>query len=505
MSLRVYNTLTRTKELFEPVQPGKVGIYLCGPTVYKPAHIGHAVGPIVFDAIKRYLTYKGFDVTWVVNITDVDDKLIAEAAAQQTTVTELADRVTRQYLEGLAALDIRSIDHMPKVSEHIADIVALIQRLIDQGFAYVADGGDVYFDVAAAKDYGKLSGRDPDEQLETSREGLHEDGKRHRGDFGLWKAAKPDEPPEVRFDSPWGPGRPGWHIECSAMSMKYLGETMDIHGGGMDLVFPHHENEIVQSECATGKPFARYWLHNGLTRVRTKAGGAAKMSKSLGNVMDLADLLGRYDPEVIRLFVLSTHYRRPIDFSAEALDATARGMETFVRLFERLGRFAEGDLFEQGSRLERLVDLAGDSEPQREFIQRMLDTRLKVLESMDDDFNTAAAIGVLYEQAGEINRFVDRFRLDTTSDDAGRQIAVAAGRSLIGSARIIGLFERSPLARRAPQTDARVDELMQLLIDLRAEARKQKNFPLADAIRQKLGALGITLDDRPDGTTWRRG
>src|SRR4051812_48672291 len=268
MSLRVYNTLTKQKELFEPVRPGKVGIYLCGPTVYKPPHIGHMVGPVIFDAIKRYLLYKGYEVTWVVNVTDVDDKLIDAAAKLNTNMADLASRHTQDYFEALQLLGVEGIDRFPKASEHMAEIINTTQRLIEKGVAYAADG-NVWFDVARDPDYGKLSKRKVDEQESGTRE-LAGSGKRNPADFALWKAAKPGEP---AWESPWGKGRPGWHIECSAMSMRYLGETFDIHGGGMDLMFPHHENELAQSESATGKPFVKYWMHNGLTRVRTKAKG----------------------------------------------------------------------------------------------------------------------------------------------------------------------------------------------------------------------------------------
>src|SRR4051794_3616127 len=268
MSLRVYNTLSKQKELFEPVKPGKVGVYVCGPTVYKPPHIGHMVGPVIFDAVKRYLVFKGFEVTWVVNITDVDDKLIDAARQQDTTVADLAERYTREYLECLAAFGVDTVDRYPKASEHMEEIVAMVQRLVEKGFAYAADG-NVWFDVTKDEDYGKLSHRRPEEQEAGSR-ALEGAGKRNPADFALWKSAKPGEP---MWDSPWGKGRPGWHIECSAMSIKYLGETFDIHGGGMDLLFPHHENELAQSESCTGKTFVKYWMHNGLTRIKTKVAG----------------------------------------------------------------------------------------------------------------------------------------------------------------------------------------------------------------------------------------
>src|SRR5256714_797223 len=327
MSLRVYNTLSKEKEIFSPVRPGKVGIYLCGPTVYKSPHIGHMVGPVVFDAIKRYLQYKGYDVTWVVNITDVEDKLIDAAQKQNTTVQALAEKHTAEYHEALASLGISNIDKFPKASEHMGEIIDLCKRLIDKGAAYAADG-NVWFDVTKDPDYGKLSNRRVEDQESGLRQ-LEGSGKKNPADFALWKAAKAGEP---SWDSPWGKGRPGWHIECSAMSMKYLGETFDIHGGGLDLMFPHHENELAQSECCTGKKFCRYWLHNGLMqggKAAGKVGGghdrhgdgldreaqeAGKLAGSKG-AASVKELFAKHQPETIRFFLLSTHYRSPIDFS----------------------------------------------------------------------------------------------------------------------------------------------------------------------------------------------
>src|SRR5439155_10531619 len=301
MPNRVYNTLTRQKEDFKPVAAGKVGMYVCGPTVYKTSHIGHMVGPVIFDTVKRYLTYAGYKVTWIVNITDVDDKLIVRARELGTTVKELAEKMTVDYVECLRTLNVTSIDHMPRATEHIGEMKAMIQKLIDTGYAYPA-AGDVYFDITKDADYGKLCHRDP-EQLEAGARIEVSDKKRSPGDFALWKAAKPGEP---SWDSPWGKGRPGWHIECSAMSMKLLGKTLDIHGGGLDLQFPHHENELAQSESYNGVPFVNYWMHNGLMKT-----GAEKMSKSKGNEIVVSSLLQRHQPETLRFFLLSTHYRRP--------------------------------------------------------------------------------------------------------------------------------------------------------------------------------------------------
>jgi cysteinyl-tRNA synthetase len=328
MALRVYNTLTKQKEEFQTVEPDKVGMYVCGPTVYMNSHVGHMVGPVIFDCIKRYLVYKGYETTWVVNITDVDDKLIQRAGQENTSMRELAERVTADYVANLARLGVDSIDVMPKATENIDGIQQIIQALIDKGSAYEADG-DVYFSVTTDDDYGKLSHRKI-EELDAGARIEVDDRKRHPGDFALWKSAKAGEP---AWDSAWGPGRPGWHIECSAMSQRYLGDSFDIHGGGLDLVFPHHENEIAQSETAYGKPFARYWMHHGLMQMDKE-----KMSKSVGNLVTISELLERHEPETVRFFLLSTHYRRPIDFSDERIDEVGRGLQGFYRFFERFTR-----------------------------------------------------------------------------------------------------------------------------------------------------------------------
>ena len=347
MTLRVYNTLSKKKELFETVRPGKVGIYLCGPTVYKSPHIGHMVGPIIFDAIKRYLVFKGFDVTWVVNITDVEDKLIDAARKMNQPVATIAEKYTREYLDCLASLGIDSIDKMPKATDHIPEIIEICETLIAKDRAYAVEG-NVYFDVSKDADYGKLSHRKVEEQESTGR--VDAAGKRNPADFALWKAAKPADSSagqhEPSWDSPWGKGRPCWHIECSAMSMKYLGETFDMHGGGMDLMFPHHENELAQSESATEKTFAKYWMHNGLTRIKTKLASGEwadeKMSGSIGNVVSAKELIDKHGADLLRYLLLSTHYRRPIEFTDEVIANAKKGLAVFTRLFERLQRRMTG-------------------------------------------------------------------------------------------------------------------------------------------------------------------
>jgi len=494
MALRVYNTLSKQKESFEPVQPRQVGMYLCGPTVYKPAHIGHLVGPVIFDAIKRYLTYKGFKVRWIVNITDVDDKIIDSAREQKTTTTAVAEKYTRDYLEILGMLGIDSIDAFPKASEHIGEIKNLCQKLIDKGFAYAAEG-NVYFDVAKDADYGKLSHRKLQDQ-ETGTRDLEGSGKHNAADFAVWKAAKPGEP---SWDSPWGQGRPGWHIECSAMSMKYLGETLDIHGGGMDLLFPHHENELAQSESASGKPFVKLWLHNGLTRLQTKLpGGAArfdKISKSLGNVIDARDFVASNGPDYVRYLLLSTHYRSMIDLSDDVLTATKKGLAVFNRLFERVERLSNAPL----------ASIAGAVEPataDNDFARQVKAFQIRFVETMDDDFNSASAIAVMHELASHINAFVEREKIEQTRTPATVAAVVAATQALKNLGGILGLFRVSPMPVR--QNDTLLDGLMKLMLQLRQDARQDKNFALADNIRKGLMELGVTIEDRADGTIWRR-
>ncbi len=482
MSLRVYNTLSREKEEFVPVNPGQVGIYLCGPTVYKPPHMGHLVGPVIFDAIKRYLTYKGFKVTWVTNITDVDDKIIIEASKRNISFEALAEEQTQQYMQVLTDLGVKdSIDIFPKASQHMVDIIRITQELIRKGHAYAADGGDVWFDTASDSDYGKLSNR----KLEDQEAGLRDlagSGKKHPADFALWKSAKPGEP---AWDSPWGKGRPGWHIECTAMSIKYLGDTFDIHGGGDDLKFPHHENELAQSECCTGKTFVKYWLHNGLTRIKTKAASgewqSEKMSKSLGNTMGARELIDMHGPDVIRYLLLSTHYRSPIEFSDEVIANVKKALAVFTRLFERVERISKDET-------------KGDSDIAQPYEQ-------KFVASMDDDFNTAGAIASLHELAGAINGAIEKSQVETSKDAASIQqikLATAKLKSLTG---VLGLFT---VQRAARADDGLAEQLMQLIIKIRAEARSKKDFGTADLIRNGLTAIGITLTDRADGTGWEK-
>ena len=510
-AIQVYNTLSRDKEPMVTVQPGRVGMYLCGPTVYKPSHIGHMVGPVIFDTVKRHLSYSGWQVTWVVNITDVDDKLIAESSRRGISMTALAEEMTADYLENLAALGVTSIDEMSKATDHIDTIISFIEGLISKGFAYASDG-DVYFDVQKDADYGKLTNRSVDAMQ--GEGGSTADRKRSAADFALWKKAKDGEP---SWDSPWGPGRPGWHIECSAMSEAILGNHFDIHGGGLDLVFPHHENEIAQSESLHGCPMASYWMHNGLMQASGasgKVGGrprdaddgeaasveaqtAAKISKSTG-AEPFKQLLARHEPEAIRMLLLSTHYRSPIHFGEEPLAESGRALEAFRRLFARSERISGTSFYTLPCRTRREGDTqiaaAGDEAAA---------LRTRFLAAMDDDFNTAVAIASLFDYVRVVNKYIDQHQLEATKPEAELARLAALMRTLRELTGVLGLF------LEAPQADGGADEavvagLMELVIEIRANARKAKDFATADLVRDRLGSLSIVLEDRADGTGWSR-
>jgi len=508
MTIRVYNTLTKQKEPFETVTPDKVGIYLCGPTVYKESHIGHMVGPVIFDTIKRYLVYNGYDVTWVVNITDVDDKLIAQQHERGVSMSAIADEMTIDYLNNLRALGVDQIDRMPKATEHIDGIIQFTQALIEKGYAYPS-GGDVFFDVLKDPSYGKLSNRRPDEQQ--GEGGGAASKKRSPGDFALWKSAKPGEP---AWNSPWGQGRPGWHIECSAMSKAILGETFDIHGGGLDLVFPHHENELAQSECCHGKPMVKYWLHNGLLRKGDDAGKiggrsdrespGGKLSRSAG-AGGLADVIAAQGGERIRFFLLKTHYRSTVVYGDEGLDEAAGNLETFYRFFERFHRITRQRFVNLPAANTRTAgNVAASSEPLSKIVHQL---RASFLEKMDDDFNTGGAIGDLFELVRELNRHADQSRLEDVGDIKNPRIVafVEATRVLRELTNILGLFKSTP-AKRGGAAEGVVPKLMDLLIDLRKEARNRKDFATGDKIRNALAELNITLEDgKGGGTDWRMG
>jgi cysteinyl-tRNA synthetase len=515
MSIRVYSTLSKKKEPLEPVTPGKIGIYLCGPTVYKPSHIGHMVGPVIFDAVKRYLTYCGFDVTWVVNITDVDDKLIAQSNERKISMKQVAEEMTADYLRNLALLGVDQIDQMPKATDYIGEIIRFIEDLIAKGFAYASDG-DVFFDVAKDAQYGKLSNRSADEQQGEGGEAASR--KRSPGDFALWKSAKPGEP---SWDSPWGKGRPGWHIECSAMSRSLLGETFDIHGGGLDLMFPHHENEIAQSECCHGKPMVKYWLHNGLMQSAEqsgKVGGretrdkpaaemdvqaqiANKTSKSFG-AQPFRELLAELGVggDVIRFYLLSTHYRSPFFLSRDRVQEAGDNLKSFERFFERYERIT-GQSFYAITPIARRQ--TGEFDPGDDPLLKEVHARREsFLAKMDDDFNTGAAVSDLFELLRTLNKHVDQHKLEEASRDAALVAALERGATTMRElTALLGLFTKPP--EKAGDDDALVGKLMELLISLRAESRKKKDFATSDRIRDGLKEIGITLEDRKDGTGWR--
>ena len=508
--IEIYSTLTRAKTPLVTVTPGHVGMYLCGPTVYKPSHIGHMVGPVIFDTVKRYLVYSGWQVTWVVNVTDVDDKIIAESAVRGTTMAKLAQEMTADYLENLATLGVTSIDEMPKATDHIGTIIAFIEGLIAKGCAYASDG-DVYFDVTRDPDYGKLTNRSVESTQ--GEGGSTADRKRSAADFALWKKAKVGEP---AWESPWGPGRPGWHIECSAMSKAILGPHFDIHGGGLDLVFPHHENEIAQSESLHDCPMATFWMHNGLMQAAGAAGkvggrprgsedaaddaaaqAATKISKSTG-AEPFKKLLERHRPEAIRVLLLSTHYRSPIHFGEEPLGESARAMEAFERLFARSQRVSGKAFYALPCRDRRAGDAAvaaaGDE------VKALRD---KFLAAMDDDFNTAIAIASLFDYVRVVNKFIDQHGLEAKKPAAELATLDAMMLTLRELTGVLGLFLTPP-----PQTggadEGLVAKLMELVIEIRANARKSKDFATADLVRNKLTEAGIVLEDRPDGTGWSK-
>jgi cysteinyl-tRNA synthetase len=460
--MKVYNTLSRQKEEFIP-QGDEVKMYICGINPYSDSHIGHAMSYIIFDVVRRYLEFRGYKVKHVENVTDIEDNIIATANRLGIPVRELTDKYTARYFEDMDALNILRPHHTPRATETIPEIIATTQGLIDKGFAY-AVGGDVYFRVRKMPDYGKLSHRTLEQMKAGARIEPGEE-KEHPMDFVLWKAAKPGEP---AWESPWGPGRPGWHIECSAMSVKYLGEQIDIHGGGQDLIFPHHENEIAQSESYTGvKPFVRYWMHNGLMQM-----GAEKMSKSLGNLITIRDALQKYSADAIRIFILSSHYRSPLTYSEEALEAAAGGAERLLRVISRddpTGGVGE----------------AFDAEPYRK----------QFIEAMDDDFNTPQALGLLFDLARAINQAGDK----GLSFVGAQSILSKLARDILGlNLRAFDSFLRLP----TPE----IEPLANLLVEARHALRRAKHFELADKIRSALSQLGIILEDARGKTTtmWTR-
>ncbi len=462
--LRIYNTLTRKTEDFETLEPNLVRMYVCGVTVYNDAHVGHAMSALVFDIIRRYLEFRGYTVRHVMNFTDVDDKIINRAKQLGEDPFKLAQRYIDDYAQNLADLNVLPATSNPRATQTMKEIISMISGLGEEGYAYAPGNGDVYFRVTKDKDYGKLSGR----RLEDMQAGARievEEAKEHPMDFALWKAAKPGEP---AWDSPWGKGRPGWHIECSAMNLAELGEQIDIHGGGNDLIFPHHENEIAQTESLTGKPFARYWVHNGMLQL-----GGEKMSKSLGNIISIKEFLAKYEADVMRMLVLNGSYRSPLIFNDETLGAAERNVERLKSGLRPAAASANGLPAEAASTLEKTPAAVRDN-----FIA-----------SMDNDFNTAGAVAALFELVKAINT-----ARDNSATPAQLAPAQASLRELTG---VLGL----QLKEKQGSGDA--DRFIDLLVQVRSEVRKQKLWALSDLIRDRLKELGVTLEDSKEGSTWR--
>ncbi len=526
-AIRVYNTLTRQKEPFKTLVPGKVGMYLCGPTVYAEAHIGHMVGPVIFDTIKRYLVYSGYEVTLVVNITDVDDKLIASSRKRGITMSQVATEMTMDYLSNLQSLGVNQIDHLPRATDYMDEIIEFVKELILKGFAY-ASGGDVFFDVTRDSSYGQLSNRTADSQQGEGGEAASK--KRSSGDFALWKSAKEGEP---AWDSPWGKGRPGWHIECSAMSRSILGKTFDIHGGGLDLVFPHHENELAQSRCCHGAPMVSYWMHNGLMKRDAGAGKlggksdraaapespegdvSGKISRSKG-AGGLAKLIDAQTGERIRFFLLRSHYRSTNVFGDEGLEEAGQALNAFYRLIQRFDRITGEAFYSQVGKSGEIEELTyaksrvdGDAvlagAGREGLLAEIAKLRSSFLEKMDDDFNTGGAVSDLFEMSRALNRFVDQNFLEDSKKRTVENIDTwrAGMRVLRELSAILGLFVKAPERVGGGDTQL-IDGLMGLLIELRANARKNKDFATSDLIRDGLLKQSISLQDLKEGTTWEK-
>jgi cysteinyl-tRNA synthetase len=464
MALRVYNTLSRQKESFETIEPGRVRMYVCGPTVYSKAHVGHAMSALIFDIIRRYLEYRGYQVRHVMNYTDVDDKIIQRANQEGVEPIHLAERYIHEFQNHIQELNIEPATLYPRATQEIPQIIDMIQGLIEKGYAYPVDG-DVYFRVARDAGYGKLSGRRLDDMVAGARIGVDE-RKENPMDFALWKASKPGEP---AWESPWGPGRPGWHIECSAMNLHHLGEQIDIHGGGNDLIFPHHENEIAQTESLTDEPFARFWIHNGMMQF-----GGEKMSKSLGNLVTIEDFLAEHDADTLRMMILNSSYRNPLTFSEEVIAQAEKALERM--------RMALRPASSEGTAPEEAL----------QALQRQTEaTRQGFIDAMDDDFNTAGALGQLFELVRAINAARDAGVSETELSQAQNVLRELAG--------VFGLRLEQPQLEgesAAPFID--------LLIRVRADLRKQKLWALSDQIRDQLAELGVVLEDSKEGTNWRR-
>ncbi|WP_087975023.1 cysteine--tRNA ligase [Oceanobacillus rekensis] len=468
MPIKVYNTMTRTKEDFKPLEKGKVSMYVCGPTVYNYIHIGNARPAIVFDTVRRYFEYKGFNVDYVLNFTDVDDKIINTAHKLGEEVPDLADKFIAAYLEDVGALGVKKATHNPRVMDSMDDIISFIDVLVQREYAYVADG-DVYFKPRAFEGYGKLSHQSIDELRSGARIQIGEK-KEDPLDFALWKQVKDGE---ISWDSPWGKGRPGWHIECSAMVKKYLGDTIDIHAGGQDLTFPHHENEIAQSEAMTGHTFANYWMHNGYINIDNE-----KMSKSLGNFVLTRDLIAHHNPQVLRFFMLSVHYRNPINFTDELLESATNSYERIKTAYHNLEH-----------RKKSSMNLVNDRDTWLEKIDGM---KARFESEMDDDFNTANAISVLFDLSKEANVYLQAKQTSKT--------VINYFQETMGS-----LLEVLGIDITETDTDELLDETIEALIEERNEARKNRSFARADEIRDLLKEKKIILEDTPQGIRWKRG
>ncbi|RCW63592.1 cysteine--tRNA ligase [Saliterribacillus persicus] len=466
MTIKLYNTLTRKKEEFHPIEEGKVRMYVCGPTVYNYIHIGNARPAIVFDTVRKYFEYKGYDVNYVLNFTDVDDKLIKAADELGEEVPQIAERFIKAYKEDVGALGVAEAVHHPRVTEAMDDIISFIKSLIDKGFAYEADG-DVYFKTRSFEGYGKLSHQSIDELRSGARIQVGEK-KEDPLDFALWKQIKGDE---ISWDSPWGKGRPGWHIECSAMAKKYLGETIDIHAGGQDLSFPHHENEIAQSEACNEATFSNYWMHNGYININNE-----KMSKSLGNFVLAHELIKEHDPKVVRFFMLSVHYRHPINFSEDLLESAKNSFDRINNVYQNLMH-----------RKETSMNLTEDNE---EWLKKISAFKTRFETEMDDDFNTANAISVIFDVTKEANVYLQSSQTSTEVIDAFID-------TLKNFLFILGIS--------LDEKDALLDEEIEALIQERIDARKNKDFNRADEIRDQLKDKNIILEDTPQGTRWKRG
>ncbi|MFA4915442.1 MAG: cysteine--tRNA ligase [Syntrophales bacterium] len=491
MSLKIHNTRTRKKEVFKPLREGKVGIYVCGITAYDVCHAGHARSAIVFDVIRKYLQYRGYEVTFVKNFTDLDDKIIKRANSEGVDIATIADRYIETYNEDMDALGVERPTISPRATEHIDGMINHIDILVKKNLAYEADG-DVYFAVEKWKEYGNLSGRDLKDLLVGARVEVNE-SKRNPFDFALWKASKEGEP---WWDSPWGRGRPGWHIECSVMSQRFLGDTFDIHGGGEDLIFPHHENEIAQSESASGKPMANFWIHNGFVRIKGE-----KMSKSIGNTFTVKDMLKNYPPEVLRLFMLTSHYKGPIDFSDDSLDEAKLGMERFYTALKKIKDILESKTDYSQISVEKLRGIHKDA------YDRLAVLPGRFVEAMDDDFNTARAIGYIFDAVRIINGYIadEQFTICPES----LFVLHNAEKYFEEIGMVLGLFLDEPDKYFRQDKEQKVKTLgldveeIEHLIEERRAARAAKDWGKADEIRNLLTEKGVSLKDSPTGTSWK--